>query len=208
MFFDRLRQNKVALTGGPVIALFGPYLTPYDPLKVDLRLSLNEPSWAYPFGNDEVGRDILSRVIAGAHFFADRARRCRDRAVGWILWRSARHRDHARDRCYTGLSQLAVGNCHLEYARPWLAQHDERHRYLLDSQVHTLGTRLYPTIEAARLRRRSARRRRAQSPHPAGPYPAQHRCAHHRAGHLAHEHDDPHRGRSELYRARGATAHA
>src|SRR5207302_22041 len=67
-----LRRNPVALTGGLVVlgfvamALLGPFVAPYDPLHVDLLYNLDGPSWAHPFGTDEVGRDILSRVILGA----------------------------------------------------------------------------------------------------------------------------------------------
>src|SRR5690606_29486825 len=55
-----------------VVALFGPWLTPYDPLTGSLRARLVPPawqeggSWAHPFGTDRLGRDILSRIIAGA----------------------------------------------------------------------------------------------------------------------------------------------
>jgi peptide/nickel transport system permease protein len=46
-------------------ALFGDLIAPFDPL--DYRTSLNaSPSWSHPFGTDKGGRDVLSRVIAGA----------------------------------------------------------------------------------------------------------------------------------------------
>jgi peptide/nickel transport system permease protein len=54
------------------VALLGPLLTPYDPLAGSLRARLDPPawqdggSWAHPFGTDRLGRDILSRIIAGA----------------------------------------------------------------------------------------------------------------------------------------------
>lgn len=47
-------------------ALFGPLLVPYDPYATDLLAELEPPSWAHPFGTDQLGRDILSRVIVGA----------------------------------------------------------------------------------------------------------------------------------------------
>jgi peptide/nickel transport system permease protein len=47
------------------VALFGPLLTPYDPIKQDLPSATQPPSLAHPFGTDNFGRDILSRVIYG-----------------------------------------------------------------------------------------------------------------------------------------------
>ncbi|MDE3156119.1 MAG: ABC transporter permease [Acidobacteriota bacterium] len=49
-----------------VAALFAPWLSPYDPSAQDLALRLAGPGWQHPFGLDELGRDILSRVLAGA----------------------------------------------------------------------------------------------------------------------------------------------
>lgn len=59
-------------TGGFIVmvaafaALAGPSLVPVDPAAQDLALRLAGPSAAHPFGLDELGRDILARVLAGA----------------------------------------------------------------------------------------------------------------------------------------------
>jgi peptide/nickel transport system permease protein len=45
-------------------AIFGPLFTPYDPLASDTAATLQAPSAAHWFGTDQLGRDILSRVIA------------------------------------------------------------------------------------------------------------------------------------------------
>ncbi len=45
------------------LALFGPWLAPYDPLATDAAHTLKPPSWAHPFGTDHLGRDVFSRVI-------------------------------------------------------------------------------------------------------------------------------------------------
>jgi peptide/nickel transport system permease protein len=45
-------------------AIFGPLFTPYDPLASDTVAALQPPSWAHWFGTDQLGRDILSRVVA------------------------------------------------------------------------------------------------------------------------------------------------
>jgi peptide/nickel transport system permease protein len=47
-------------------ALFGEYFTPYDPLADDIINSLAPPSAEHWFGTDQLGRDVLSRVIVGA----------------------------------------------------------------------------------------------------------------------------------------------
>ena len=47
-----------------VIALLGPGLAPYDPLATDVAHALRPPSATHLFGTDQLGRDILSRVLA------------------------------------------------------------------------------------------------------------------------------------------------
>ncbi len=49
-----------------VLALLAPWIAPYDPIAQNTDFSLLGPSWAHPFGTDNYGRDILSRVIWGA----------------------------------------------------------------------------------------------------------------------------------------------
>ena len=46
-----------------VFAVFGPSITPYDPLASDTGNGLKPPSWSHWFGTDNLGRDVLSRVI-------------------------------------------------------------------------------------------------------------------------------------------------
>ena len=48
-----------------MFSLFGELVTPYDPLGVDLRSKLQPPDLAHPMGTDDMGRDVMSRVIAG-----------------------------------------------------------------------------------------------------------------------------------------------
>jgi peptide/nickel transport system permease protein len=47
-------------------AVAAPWVVPYDPSSQQLSLRLERPSPAHPFGLDELGRDIFSRVLAGA----------------------------------------------------------------------------------------------------------------------------------------------
>jgi peptide/nickel transport system permease protein len=49
-----------------IFAIFAPWIAPQDPATIDLPTRLNTPSRAHWFGTDELGRDILSRVIFGA----------------------------------------------------------------------------------------------------------------------------------------------
>src|SRR5690606_8884186 len=56
----------VIVVGMIVMALFAPQLAPHDPLKPDFLAFLQPPSEKYRLGTDELGRDVLSRVIFGA----------------------------------------------------------------------------------------------------------------------------------------------
>lgn len=47
-------------------AVFGPWILPMDPFHQDLALRLAPPSWSHPLGLDELGRDLLARLILGA----------------------------------------------------------------------------------------------------------------------------------------------
>src|SRR5215210_4894566 len=47
-------------------ALFWPLIVPYDPAAQDYGLLLSEPSRDHLFGTDQIGRDVLSRVLAGS----------------------------------------------------------------------------------------------------------------------------------------------
>ena len=49
--------------GFVVLALFGPWLVPHDPLASNAAVALRPPSAAHWFGTDALGRDILSRVV-------------------------------------------------------------------------------------------------------------------------------------------------
>ncbi|MCX7622732.1 MAG: ABC transporter permease [Thermomicrobium sp.] len=68
----RLARQRSAVLGGSIIialvlvALVGPLVVPYDPLAMELGNRLRPPSLAHPFGTDEFGRDVLSRVLFGA----------------------------------------------------------------------------------------------------------------------------------------------
>ncbi|HEV2989100.1 MAG TPA: ABC transporter permease [Candidatus Angelobacter sp.] len=66
------RRNRLASAGMIFVgifllfALFGPWIAPKDPALLDLPSRLQPPNASHWFGADELGRDILSRVIYGA----------------------------------------------------------------------------------------------------------------------------------------------
>jgi len=68
----RFRKNKLALIGGTfvlamvLVAAFAPAIAPYSPVKIVYTETMQAPSRAHWFGTDDLGRDVLSRVIYGA----------------------------------------------------------------------------------------------------------------------------------------------
>jgi peptide/nickel transport system permease protein len=61
-----LKAGLLIVSTGLVAALVGPLLSPVDPASQQLPLRLGGPTLDHPFGFDELGRDILARVLAGA----------------------------------------------------------------------------------------------------------------------------------------------
>ncbi|MFC2030084.1 ABC transporter permease [Chloroflexota bacterium] len=67
----QLRRQPLALVGMVIIAIvvivaiFAPWLAPYDPVEMDLGNLFAPPSLEHPLGTDYVGRDLLSRVMHG-----------------------------------------------------------------------------------------------------------------------------------------------
>lgn len=72
VIWKRFRRNKLALAGSAVvfvlavIAVGAPFIAPYDPTDIDVRNVLSPPSVEHPFGTDDLGRDVLSRMIHGS----------------------------------------------------------------------------------------------------------------------------------------------
>src|SRR4029453_3771046 len=66
------RRRPAAPLGARIVLLFvvraggAPGLAPNDPVRTDWSKIRKAPSWAHPFGTDDLGRDGLSRVIWGA----------------------------------------------------------------------------------------------------------------------------------------------
>jgi len=68
----RLRKNRLAMAGLMVVvvllllAIFADVLAPYPYTKVNFGRLNEAPSRDYPLGTDQIGRDLLSRMIYGA----------------------------------------------------------------------------------------------------------------------------------------------
>lgn len=72
LFWHRFKKNRLAVIGGIIvlmlfiIAVLAPFIAPYNPDAINVKHVLEPPSLAHPFGTDDLGRDILSRVIYGS----------------------------------------------------------------------------------------------------------------------------------------------
>jgi peptide/nickel transport system permease protein len=70
--YQQVKRNWFAFGGGLlvlvvfVIAIFAPLIAPYDPSKIDIKNILVGPNSQYYFGTDDLGRDVLSRMIWGS----------------------------------------------------------------------------------------------------------------------------------------------
>jgi len=71
-FIQRLRRRPLAMLGFTIClvallaALLAPLIAPFDPDKPDIMISLEGPSMTHWLGTDDLGRDVLSRIIFGA----------------------------------------------------------------------------------------------------------------------------------------------
>jgi peptide/nickel transport system permease protein len=71
-FLRRLRKDRLAVAGGLVVlfmmllAVLAPWIAPYDPNALDLSAQLVPPRPGHWFGTDDLGRDVLSRMVYGA----------------------------------------------------------------------------------------------------------------------------------------------
>ncbi len=72
LFWRRFRRNKLAIAGGVIVlalfivAVLAPLIAPYKFDDIDRRHILEPPEISHPFGTDDLGRDVLSRMIFGS----------------------------------------------------------------------------------------------------------------------------------------------
>jgi peptide/nickel transport system permease protein len=68
----RLVSNRLAVIGGAlvatvfVVAVLAPLVAPYDPAEIDIKGILTGPGVKHPLGTDDLGRDVLSRMVWGS----------------------------------------------------------------------------------------------------------------------------------------------
>jgi len=71
MFWKRFKKNKLAVIGGILVfglfavAVFAPFLAPYNPNIINMGQVLQSPGAMHILGTDDLGRDVLSRMIYG-----------------------------------------------------------------------------------------------------------------------------------------------
>lgn len=70
-----IKNNKIAINIGKfiigfyfIVFLVSIFWTPYNPNAIETSQKLLSPSLAHPFGTDNMGRDILSRLMEGSKY--------------------------------------------------------------------------------------------------------------------------------------------
>ncbi|MEW6739329.1 MAG: ABC transporter permease [Nitrospirota bacterium] len=72
IFWKRFKRNKLAVAGGVivvvlfVIAVLAPFISPFNPNDIDRKHILEPPGARHPLGTDDLGRDVLSRMVHGS----------------------------------------------------------------------------------------------------------------------------------------------
>lgn len=67
----KLLRNRAFMTGSilfglvVIVSFLAPLMSPSDPNKMAIRFRFQPPSWAFPFGTDNLGRDMVSRTLYG-----------------------------------------------------------------------------------------------------------------------------------------------
>ncbi|MBW6509498.1 MAG: ABC transporter permease [Desulfuromonadales bacterium] len=69
--WQRFRRNRMALAGGAIVLFMfmmavAASFTSIDPAAIDVSKSLQPPSWEHPLGTDDLGREVLVRMLYGA----------------------------------------------------------------------------------------------------------------------------------------------
>src|SRR5665647_3042916 len=71
IYWRRLKRRSAALVGTIIFCVFlflavsGPWVAPYDYQAQNAKVRLDAPTLSHPFGTDQFGRDIFSRIIVG-----------------------------------------------------------------------------------------------------------------------------------------------
>jgi len=71
LILKRFVKNKLAVVGAlsvivlSLLSVLAPAIAPFEPTAIDIENVLSPPSLSHPFGTDELGRDVLSRMLWG-----------------------------------------------------------------------------------------------------------------------------------------------
>ena len=198
-------------------SIFASSITPYDPITQNLRNTLRPPSFAHPFGTDNFGRDVFSRVLHAAKLDLQIGFLCVlfPWILGSVLGAIAGYVGGIVDTIvmrtvdtFTAFPFLIMAIGVIAVLGP--GHHQHVHRADLERLEHLCPHRAGRGAGRAqeRIRARGARTRLHRRAHPAAPHPAQ---RHHADGHLRddqHRAGDPVDGDLELPWPRRAAADA
>ena len=198
-------------------ALFGPYLVPYDPLASNTAQALKPPSAAHWFGTDQLGRDILSRVIVATRldFVIAVSSVALVFLMGGLAGVAAGFFGGWTDRIVSRIADTIMAFPLFVLAMGIVAalgntvhQHRHRHRHRQLPALRPRRPRRGQRAPRGRLRAGGAAVRQRRVPHPARPRAAQHHADHDRADVADHGLRHPQRRRPVVHRPRRAPADA
>ena len=199
------------------LAVFAPWIAPHDPIATSWGAIRKAPSAAYWFGTDEIGRDVLSRVIWGtrASLLAGVVSVSISLLlgvpiglVGGLSRRRGRWPDLAHHRRLPGLPVPDPGDRAGRVSRPQPDQRDDRHRRLGHADLRAADARAGAQRQGRGLCRGRARGRQPAVAHRAAPCAAQRDRAADRAGDAGDRRGGDRRGQPVVPRPRPAAAGA
>ncbi len=167
------------------VAIFGPYLTPYNPIETDMANALKPPSAAHWFGTDQLGMDIFSRVIAGTRVSLTVGLLAVSIAltIGIILGAIAGYAGGRIDTVIMRVMDMMLAIPSILLAITLMAalgqghrQGGHRHRPGVDPRVRAPRARQHPVHQGERLRRGGAHLGQQRLPHHLPARAARSRC--------------------------------
>ena len=200
-----------------LLATAAPVIAPYDPLATDWGALRQAPSETYWFGTDDIGRDVLSRVIWGsrASLMAGVVSVLIAMAVGVPLGTVSgyaggadRHRADAHHRRAARRARADPGDRACRLPRPEPDQCNDRDRHRGGSGVHAADARADAGDAASGVCRGGAQHGLHQSAHHRSPHSAEHHAGAAGAGDAEHRHRHHRRSRPVISGSRPATAGA
>ena len=126
-------RQASAVAGVVVVLLFAaaavaaPWLAPHDPLGTDWSQIRKPATWAHPFGTDDLGRDVFSRVVWGARISmqAGVLAVLIAMALGVPLGAVAGYHRGPLDQVIMRLTDAWLATAKTSVRKAWLAEHGE-----------------------------------------------------------------------------------